>query len=139
MVDPVHSAIGTIRVGSRKLWFGAAAGVASWLLLGVLDVVLAWGFCTRQQDYGVPPEHTGLRIAIVLIALMSLSTAIAAGIVSYRNWRAIAGASRMLEADAEDAREFLAMVGVIISITLGAGIVWLSLPPLFVELCWRAR
>ena len=41
--------------------------------------------------------------------------------------------------DAVERREFMALLGVIVSVTLGMGIIWLALPPLFLDLCWRAR
>jgi hypothetical protein len=33
----------------------------------------------------------------------------------------------------------MALLGVIISVTLGMGIIWLSIPPLMIQLCERAK
>jgi divalent metal cation (Fe/Co/Zn/Cd) transporter len=78
----------------------------------------------------------GICIALA-VALLALT--IVAGVTSYRNWRALSQQARLLEAPAVDRREFMALLGVIVSVTLGMGIVWLALPPLFIELCWRAK
>lgn len=40
---------------------------------------------------------------------------------------------------AVDRSEFMALSGIIISITLGVGIVLLTIPPFVLNLCWRAR
>jgi hypothetical protein len=45
----------------------------------------------------------------------------------------------ILESLAVERKEFMAVIGVIVSITLGMGIVWLALPPFFLDLCWRAK
>ena len=64
----------------------------------------------------------------------------AAGITSYRNWRMILRSNaKFSNATATDRREFMALLGVFVSITLGMGVLWLSIPPLVIELCMRAR
>ena len=30
-------------------------------------------------------------------------------------------------------------IGVIITVTLGMGLVWFAIPPIFLDICWRAR
>jgi hypothetical protein len=45
----------------------------------------------------------------------------------------------LLETHAVERREFMALLGVIVSVTLGMGMVWLALPPFFLDLCWRAK
>jgi len=60
-------------------------------------------------------------------------------VTSYPNWRALSGAPDLLHTTASDRREFMAVLGVIISVTLGAGIVFLALAPLIVRLCVRAK
>ena len=38
-----------------------------------------------------------------------------------------------------DRREFMALLGVFVSITLGVSVLWLAIPPLVIELCVRAK
>jgi hypothetical protein len=33
----------------------------------------------------------------------------------------------------------MALIGVIVTATLGMGILWLAIPPFFLDICWRAR
>jgi hypothetical protein len=127
------------RVPPRRLWFGFAASAASWLFLGCLDIVITWRACMHQENFGIPASPSSPRIAFAVIALFLLAITIAAGFISYRNWRSLSMRPRALEAEAVDRREFMALLGVIVSITLGAGIIWLGLPPLFLDICWRAR
>jgi hypothetical protein len=131
--------VSAARVPPRRLWFGFAASAVCWITLGCLDLVITWRACTHQEDFGIPNAHPSVRIAFALLALALLIITIAAGFTSYRNWKALSTRSRVLDAEAVERREFMALLGVIISVTLGMGIIWLALPPLFLDLCWRAR
>jgi hypothetical protein len=62
-----------------------------------------------------------------------------AGTLSYRNWRAISPQNEILEASATDRREFMALLGVFVSVTLGMGVLWLSIPLFLIEFCLRAK
>lgn len=126
-------------VEPSRLWFGVAASAASWITLGCLDILITWRACTHQENFGVAAAHPGVRILFGIVALVLLLVTIAAGLTSYRNWRALAGRSHVLDAEAVERREFMALLGVIVSVTLGMGIIWLALPPLFLDICWRAR
>lgn len=126
-------------VPPRRLWFGFATPACAWVTLGCLDILITWRACTFQEGYGIPPEHPAVRVAFAVLALLLFCVTLAAGITSYRNWRSLSARPHILEAAAVDRREFMALLGVIISFTLGMGIVWLSLPPFFLDLCWRAR
>jgi hypothetical protein len=64
---------------------------------------------------------------------------VVAGTTSYRNWRALSQQREILQATATERREFMALLGVFVSITLGMGVLWLSIPPLVFELCVRVK
>jgi hypothetical protein len=130
---------GSHSVSSRRLWFGFVAGAFSWVALGCLDLLITWRACTFQEGYGIPAARPDIRVTFVGLALLLLFITVAAGVTSYRNWRSISTERRLLETNAVDREEFMALIGVIVSISLGMGIVWLALPPLFLDLCWRAR
>jgi hypothetical protein len=122
-----------------RLWFGLVASAASWMTLGCLDILITWRACMHQENFGIPSVHPGVRILFGIVALVLLLVTIAAGLTSYRNWRALSGRHHVLDAEAVERSEFMALLGVIVSVTLGMGIIWLALPPLFLDICWRAR
>jgi O-antigen/teichoic acid export membrane protein len=126
-------------VAPRRLWFGLVTSAAAWVGLGLLDILICWRACTRQQGYGIPDPHPWARALFFVLALVLLALTVVAGFTSYRNWRKLSLEHRLLDAQGVERREFMAIVGVIISVTLGMGIVWLALPPLFLDLCWRAK
>lgn len=125
-------------VSSRRLWFGLLTSAVSWVSLGCIDILINWRACTHQEDYGIPPTQTGARILIGAIALFLLMLSITAGVTSYKNWRSLSQ-QPLLEAEAVERRQFMAYIGIIVTITLGVGILLLAMPPLFLDICWRAR
>jgi hypothetical protein len=127
------------RIEPRRLWFGFVTSAMCWVLLGCLDLVITWRACIYQEDYGLPSHPASATALYLIFSLVLLAITIAAGITSYRNWQALALTRPLLESQAVDRSEFMAVLGVIISVTLGAGIVLLALPPFFLSLCWRAR
>ncbi|HEY1581141.1 MAG TPA: hypothetical protein VGF82_29080 [Terracidiphilus sp.] len=126
-------------VASRRLWFGFATSAAAWVSLGFLDILICWRACTRQQGYGIPDPHPWARVLFFVLALLLLALTLTSGFTSYRNWRKLSLERSLLDAQGVERQEFMAIAGVIISVTLGMGIVWLALPPLFLDLCWRAK
>jgi hypothetical protein len=126
-------------VQPRGLWFGFAGSALSWVVLGCLDILVTWRSCMHQEDFGVPETQRSAAVVLGILALGLLGITITAGFTSYRNWRGLSGKRHILEADAVERREFMALLGVIVSVTLGFGICCLALPPLFLDLCWRAR
>jgi hypothetical protein len=84
-------------------------------------------------------SHPWARVVYIALSLLSLLIAIAAGVMSWRTWQLLSGGGTIFRAEGYERREFMALMGFFMSITLGMGIVWLTIPPLFLELCGRAR
>jgi hypothetical protein len=126
-------------VPPRRLWFGTASGAVAWVLLGCADIVITWRACMVQEEYGIPTPRPDVRILYFVVAIVLLAVTAWAGSTSYRTWRYLSEQRKMLHSHAVERREFLAVGGVIVAITMGMGILWLALPPLFLDLCWRAR
>jgi hypothetical protein len=126
-------------VPTHKLWFGFVASAIAWTSLGCLDILITWRACMHQEDFGIPSPRPEIRILFVVVAFTLLVLTVTAGITSYGSWRQLSSQRSLLHAQAIERQEFMALLGVIISVTLGVGIVWLALPPLFLDLCWRAR
>jgi hypothetical protein len=122
-----------------RLWFGLIASAAAWAALGSIDILITWRACNGAPPFGAEIDRPGVTALFAVIAIALLILSILAGIVSYRNWRALSNEKQLLRSDATDRSEFRALLGVIVSVTLGMGIVWLSLPPLVISLCARVR
>lgn len=126
-------------VPRKRLWFGMTTAAVAWLTAGFIDLLIVWHVCGYSAAYGMNRAHWDGRVLAFAITVMLFLIALAAGITSYRNWRTLSHHEHLLDSSATDPREFVALVGVIISVTLGVGIVWLLIPPLLIQLCVRAK
>lgn len=126
-------------VSSRRLWFGLLAAFFSWFGLAISDVLITWRACLHWEQFGGPSEHPALTMLNIALFAALLLIAIIAGFVSFTNWKRLSRQSRIVSAEATASHEFLAMVGVFFSVTLGLGIVWLGTPLLILQLCLRMR
>lgn len=126
-------------VGPKRLWFGAITAAVAWTLLGIADIVIVWRSCMVQADYGIPAPHPGSRILYGSLAVVMLALSIYAGYMSYRTFQYLTNGHKVLDAQAVPRKEFLAYAGLVVTVTMGMGILWLGLPPIFLDLCWRAR
>jgi hypothetical protein len=126
-------------VTPAKLWFGLLTSAASWAALGCIDILITWRVCTDPSPFGAGMAHPGATALFIVVAATLFTLAFVAGTISYRNWRQLSSENHLLNADATDRAEFMALLGVIVSVTLGMGILWLSLPPLVIAICARAR
>lgn len=129
----------TREVSPKRLWFGVSAAAAAWVGLGIADVLITWRECLHHEQFGGASAHPGLRTLNIIIFIALLGTAILAGIMSYRNWRKLAGQVEIYRAEGTRPCEYMALIGVFISITLGLGIIWLGLPLMILSLCVRTR
>lgn len=126
-------------VPASHLWFGLMAAAVAWVLLGCIDILITWRACVHQEQYGNASTHPAARVIYIGVAVSLFIVVLIAGTLSYRNWRAISSQRQILEASATDRREFMALLGVFVSVTLGVGVLWLSIPPLVIEFCLRAK
>lgn len=126
-------------ISSRKLWFGCITSAVAWVGLGCLDILITWRACPNQESFGTPGPHPYVRLLYGLVAVALLIVSIWSGVVAYRNWRQLSAEKEFMEAQAVERREYMSALGVIITVTMGIGIVWLALPPIFLDICWRAR
>jgi hypothetical protein len=128
----------TNSISSRRLWFGSIASAIAWVCLGCVDILINWRACMHQEQYGIAHPHPAARLFIGLAALILLVIAMSGGFVSYGNWRLLSS-EPLLGGEAVQRQHFMALLGVIVAVTMGVGIVWLAIPPLFLDICWRAR
>lgn len=126
-------------IPSAKLWFGFTGSAASWIILSVGYVLITWWACVENGQLGGGTPRPGIALLYSLAAGLLIGMAFAAGSVSYRNWRRLSTARTVVEAEGPGRAEFMALLGVFVSFTLGVGLIWLTIPLLILNLCVRAR
>lgn len=122
-----------------RLWFGAWGAAAAWVALGCIDILINWRACQHQMDYGLPPAQIGPRILIGCVGVSLVALALIAGLTSYSSWKKLTREKHVLNTTAVERPEFMAFFGMIVSATMGMGTVWLTLIPIFLNICWRAK
>ncbi len=127
------------RVSTARLWFGVAASAGAWFGLGLADMFITWRTCLHEEQFGGASAHPASRAIYFLFTFALFAVAATAGTMSYRDWRKLAGITALMQAEGQERSEFMALVGVFISFTLGMGIVWLCLPLFILQMCMRTR
>ena len=127
------------QVAPGWLWFGVAAPAAAWLLLGFADILLTWAGCVQREQLGGASSHPGFLLITVFITIVLFATIVASGTVSYRNWRRLSADPDLESAEGRGREEFMALLGVFVSLTLGFSVIWLALPLSILDLCVRTR
>ncbi|HLV86446.1 MAG TPA: hypothetical protein VKV39_05670 [Candidatus Sulfotelmatobacter sp.] len=126
-------------ISPARLWFGFAGSAVSWIALGIIDLLITWQACLGQEQYGGAHLEPGVKVLYLAFTLLLLVTAISAGGMSFRNWRELSRGGSLIDAEGREREEYMALIGVFVSFTLGIGIVLLGLPLAIIDLCVRAR
>ena len=126
-------------ISTRRVWFEFAACAGSWIFLGIFESVIAWRACVHQEQFGGPSPHPIARALYFLLWITSFGLALLAGTLSYRTWRRLCGASKLLRAEGRERQEFMSLSGLFITITLGLGFFWMCLPLFMLQMCARTR
>lgn len=126
-------------VQPRKLWFGLSAAFFCWFLLGIAEMFITWRACLRREQLGNAFSDPSASAASFVVTFFLIGVAAAAGFVSYMNWRRLSSQRKFIEAEGRGRPEFMALIGVIASVTLGVGMVWMGLPLFILRLCARVR
>jgi len=123
----------------KRLWFGLLGAVTAWITLFFAEIVITWQACMHDEQFGGASSHRGFLLLAIIIFFLLLAMALLAGFLAYRAWRSRAGPGKFFYAEAEDRREYMGMVGVLLTILMGVGIIWLGLPLWIIALCVRTR
>lgn len=126
-------------VPPKRLWFGFSGAAVAWVIAGLADAWLAWVACMGHEAGSGVFTSTGMRVLLGVITFGLLAVATAGGMISFRNWRRLSEADDILEAEGRARKQFMALVGVFISVSLGVGIIWFSIPIYILGICVRAR
>lgn len=127
------------RISPRRLWFGFTGAAASWIVAGILNALLAWQACMGGEAGSFIFTQTGIRIVLGVITIGLLATGAAAGFISYRNWRELSDKSDILAAEGRGREEFMALFGLVVSVSLGMGMIWFAIPIYIIRMCVRAH
>jgi hypothetical protein len=126
------------QVSGKRLWFGFAGGAAAWVLAGLVNVLIAWQACMGGEAGSAIFTQTWIWVVLGIITLGLLATGIAAGMVSYDNWRKLSGSSDLSNAEGRGRQEYMALFGIFVSASLFAGMVWFAIPIYIIRMCVRA-
>lgn len=126
-------------IQNRRLWFQVAASGAAWFALGLADILITWRACVHEEQFGGPSSHPGARLLYFVMWFLLAGLALLTGWMSYRSWRQLSEKGDLLYAEGRERKEFMSQAGFFISLTLGIGMVWLSLPLFLIEMCARTR
>lgn len=126
-------------VSRKREWFALWGPAAAWVVLFSVNIVITWQACLHHEQLGGASSHDRLLILNMVVFLVLLATTVLAGVLAYRAWRQRAGAGSFIHAEAEDRHEYMAMIGVLMTVTMGLGTIWLGLPLWLVSLCVRTR
>lgn len=129
----------TNEVTPKRLWFGFSGAAFAWALAGFLDATLAWFACRGGEMGSSVFTTTGMRVLLGFITFGLLAIATAGGLISFSNWRKLSENEAFIEGEARGRKQFMAKVGVILSISLGVGIIWFAIPVYILGLCVRGR
>ena len=126
-------------IHNRRLWFQVAGPGVAWFALGLTDLLITWRACVHEEQFGGPSSHPGARVLYFVMWFLLAGLALLAGTMSYRSWRMLSRVDDLLCSEGRERKEFMSQAGFFISLTLGMGILWLSLPLFLIEMCARAR
>ena len=111
----------------------------SWFSLGIAEMFITWRACLHNEEFGNASSHPAAMIAAYIVTFALIVLVAVAGFVSYLNWRRLSTQPSILQAEGRSRREFIALLGVYISLTLGAGMIWMGIPLFILRLCARVR
>lgn len=122
-----------------RLWFGFLGAAVAWVLAGLLNAILAWLACIGGDAGTAFFTQTGIRVVLGVVTFLMLALDVAAGVVAFQNWQRLSRQRDFVDAEARPRQEFMGVFGVIVSATLGAGIVWFVIPIYIIRMCVRAH
>jgi hypothetical protein len=126
-------------VSRKRLWFGFSSATVAWIIAGLVDVWISWAACMGHEVGSAVFTSVGMRILLGVVTFGLLGLTIASGLISFRNWQRLSESCEFVEAEGRGRKQFMALVGVLISVSLGIGIIWFSIPIYILGICVRAR
>jgi hypothetical protein len=126
-------------VSRGRLWFGFAAAALAWATHGFLSVVISASACQNGAYKWTWISESGVRVLLAVITIALLAVAVAAWVVSFRNWRGLSTRRDLIHAEGKRREEFMALGGVFVSTAFVIGIIWGGIPLILINVCRSAR
>jgi hypothetical protein len=123
----------------RRLWFGMTAGAFAWSLHLLACVIVTRLACSGRYGNYAAPSVTEAYILLGILSALLFALTVVAGVISFRNWRAVSQSESFLKAEATGREQYMSLIGVFLSVTLGLGILWAGLGILLVNMCVWTR
>ncbi len=127
------------RIPERRLWFGACGAAVAWALHGFTCFLISTQACQDGRGDLGPLPAGAVRVVLGFVTLGLLGVAVAAGLVSYSNWRRLSEQRSLLEDQALGREDFMALVGIFVSAAFIVGIIWAGIPLIVIDVCVNAR
>jgi hypothetical protein len=134
-----HPAPHRDRVGMLPIFFGIAAAPIAWDTQLIVGSAFVGHACYPTTLPLSEPQWPALWLTLVVVSLVGIAVAVAAGLVSWRNWRLThdekgGGEHHVLESGQGRTR-FLAMVGMMTSALFLLALIFGTLGIFLVPLC----
>src|SRR5581483_6233143 len=118
----------------RGLWFGSTAAAVAWAFHGAACVIISSQACVNGIGSLGPLSPLGVRWLLAGITIGLLAVAVIGGITSFRNWIHLAEHHDLVHAEGSGREQFMALVGIFVSLTFVIGIIWAGLPLIFLDI-----
>lgn len=129
----------SISISEARLWFGLATGFFAWHLAGTAGMFITWRAGLHNEAFAnAVREPWAYAAAFSSLGLLLLLTFIA-GITAHRSWRQLAPEPHIWEGEGRGRKDYMALLGVFVSFTLGVGIVWMLIAHFILDYCLRMR
>ncbi|HEY6404405.1 MAG TPA: hypothetical protein VI479_23495 [Blastocatellia bacterium] len=138
-MNPQAHSIETNRVPPSRLWFGVGAAAIAWTIQELLSVIIASLACQDGVYTWTWISAGGARALLTAITLGLLAVTVAAGFISFRNWRSLSSQRHLIRAEGRRREAFMALIGIFVSIVFVGGIIWAGIPLIMIDLCRSAR
>jgi hypothetical protein len=119
---------GSQKVPRIRQWFSLWGAACCWVALGIAGSLITWRACLHGEQSGGASAHPAMTDLNIALFLLLLAISLFAGLLSYRTWHRLNGKGNIFTSESTGREEYMAMIGVLITTTMGVGIIWMGIP-----------